>query len=259
VKASPGTVLRPDDVLSVTGEKTLTLAFGDEGAVRIEVKPSPPEVVERVVEKTKYVNPGPLVQFEVDNEVVDRGLVHVSRSLDTMKSSWRSVAGMAQQTYDSLKLLAPPEPPRQPMPEERQEATVEPDPSAAPPPARPRPPVLIRRTAGELTLQTTGQAYEVIPTLIGFLEDDDPDLVEMVRDRLEDLRRQLDMNPALTGTLELEPARPAEDPGALDQLKSLFRAEEQPAAGELTEAQRWNRWWQRNAVRILEAETYGTL
>ncbi|MFH0944470.1 MAG: zf-HC2 domain-containing protein [Planctomycetota bacterium] len=259
VDAAPGLVLKPDDVIRVTGKSVFALAIGNGGVIRFEAKEPPPEVVERVVERTQYVRTGPLVSFEVDNEVVDRGLVQVNRSIDTMKSSFRSVAGMARQTYTNLKMLGPPEPhtPQAPfVPRAPAAGSNQPEPT---PQAEPAPPVLIRRTAGQLTLQTCGQPVEVIPILIGFLDDEDPDLVEMVQDRLEALRLQLDANPALAGTLELELAEPQENPGALDQFRSLFSGGDLPDPAESSEASRWNRWWQKNAVRILEAGTYGTL
>jgi len=228
----------------------------DVEAVRIENTEAPhmappepwePRIVERVVEKTRYVRRGPLVAFEVDQAAVARAADQVSRSFDSFSESLRSLGNSVREADPaSLEQVA---------------AKPDPNSSVAEEPTPISPPVVIRRVGGHLTLETSGQPYEVLPVLIGFLDDPDPVLVELVLDRLETIRRELNADPVLAGSLELEPLESGEQPalGSLAQIRSFFSRPEDPRDAQVSaDMRRWDLWWNRNAVRILQARTYGT-
>ena len=247
IDAQATLLFEPGDIYRLTDGADLTLSLGDSGVVRIEAapalrpEPTEPKVVERVIEKTRIVRRGPLFALELDNEAVARAADRVSSSIDSMRNSLRLVGRNSRE-----QVLAPPEA----APLTRPVASREPTPMA--------PPVVIHRVAGRLILETSGQPYEVLPALIGFLDDPDPDLVDMVLDRLETIRLELNADPTLFGSLELESPEQA-DQGAMEQFTSFFSKAQVPAESQsLNDSQRWNMWWERNAVRILQAETYGT-
>lgn len=252
---------RPGDVLRVEHGDGMTLQFGKDGAVVIEARPAEapaPQIVERVVEKPTIIRRGPLLSIEFDSEPVAQAMDRVGASLDTVRSSLKEVAdrpiARAPKTPAEAANVAQPDtadqvvmeavPLDQPLSHEPEEAFG---------------PVLVLRSGDRLTLQTSGPTYVVIPALIAHLDDEDQGVVDLAREQLESIRSELTTDPTIGERLE-EVALAEPRNSAMNRFTDLFRSAEEKAAADapLGEAETWSLWWEKNAMTVLEADTWGT-
>ncbi len=279
-------VPRPGDVLRVAPGAGLSLVLGDAGSVRIEAPPAevpPPEIVEREVpvERIRYVSRGPLVT--IDGPAFEHAIVRFEglvRTVGTQVSDLVERAEPSPREPRAVDAGPTPSPARRadpvvraPSPDVVEVTPAPPAPEPTPPVARrstadlpavasavvadePRPrPVLVRRIGNRLRIETFGAPYEVIPDLIAHLDSGDPDVAEGARLRLEEIRESLVADPDLAARLA-DPAAQEGDGGTLAFVKGLFGDEPPPAPRSETES--WQAWWERNAIHILEAGTWGT-
>ncbi|MFG0318658.1 MAG: hypothetical protein ACF8XB_15395, partial [Planctomycetota bacterium JB042] len=278
-------VPRPGDVLRVAPGAGLSLVLGDAGSVRIEAPPAevpPPEIVEREVpvERIRYVSRGPLVA--IDGPAFEHAIVRFEGLVRTVGTQ---VSGLVERSAPAPRAAVDVEPPASgarpagravhaPSPDVVEVAPAPPaaerstavalapastEPSAAAAASfadEPRPrPVLVRRIGNRLRIETFGAPYEVIPDLIAHLDSGDPDVAEGARLRLEEIRESLVADPDLAARLA-EPDAEEGDGGTLAFVKGLFGDEPPPSPRSETES--WQAWWERNAIHILEAGTWGT-
>lgn len=274
---------RPGDVLEVAPGEGLSLVLAD-GAVRIETLPVEApvaQIIERPVERIRYVSRGPLVS--VDGAAFDHALGRFEGLVETVGSGVQGfvertaprrrpeTAPVTQQTPDAPSH----DPGRAPRPDVV-EVTLPPDvvsttperhelPAASPvaaltahpegPFGAATPPVLVRRNGNRLRIETVGAPYVVIPELIAHLDSGDPDIAEAARLRLEEIRTTLIADPDLARRL-VDPATGTDDGGTLAFVKGLFGRE--APAPPANETESWQAWWERNAIHILDAGTWGT-
>ncbi len=264
----PASVIEPraGDVLTVRQGSGVALVLGDAGRLCIEARteaPPPPEVVEKVVERVRTERRGPLLDLslEVDSEAVRQAAHVVSRSIDSLGSS---LAGALRERGAALAVAAQVEPAPAPvLPEVPPEAAAPASVAAASPTPEADVPaaVVVTRAEGRVSLETFGPRYEIVPRLLVLLEDRDPQVVQLALSRLEEVRRELESDAALADRLVAVGPDSEEQGGALDRVERFFTARatrnQEPAAPD--GASYWNSWWEKNALLILESETWGTL
>jgi len=236
---------RAGDVLEVT-PKGFAVPLSNGGSVHITTLPvatPEPRIIERPVEvpveveRVRIVERGPLVH--VDGEAFDHAVGRIEGLVRSVGTQMRDLA----------------EPPAEPITtDEPLDVSV---PSAAPLAASepaPKSPVTVRRIGDRIRIETVGAPYEVIPGLIAYLDGGDDEVSEVARLQLEEIRGTLAADPELAAVL-VDPAT-EKDEGMIATVKGLFT--ETPAPGPSTESETWQAWWDRNAVHILEAGTWGT-
>ncbi|MBI4878726.1 MAG: zf-HC2 domain-containing protein [Planctomycetes bacterium] len=266
----PANVFEPraGDVLSVRQGGGVSLVLGDAGALRIEARPEappPPEVVEKVVERVRTVRRGPLLDLslEVDSEAVRQAAREVSRSIDLFGSSLAGALRERAEAVAAAPAAAEEPAPAPVLPGALPEAAAPVSVAAASPAPEADVPsaVVVTRAEGRVSLETFGPRYEIVPRLLVLLEDRDPQVVQLALSRLEEMRRELESDAALADRLVAVDRDGEKQGGALDRVERFFTAratrDEKPRVED--GASYWNSWWEKNALLILESETWGTL
>jgi hypothetical protein len=117
--------------------------------------------------------------------------------------------------------------------------------------ARPRPQparvMLVPKANEVLVLETSGSASDVIPELIGLLEDEDARVAALARARLEEIQQRLTRAHGIRAPVR--PAEPGDGDDGNGALARLFGASK-PRAEEPSAGEQWRSWWDENREPI---------
>lgn len=121
------------------------------------------------------------------------------------------------------------------------------------PPRRNDAPVLLRQDGRRLTLETRGSLSAVVPRLLALLHDGDPDVADLVIERLRLIRDQLAVDPRMAKRF----AASDDKLRAAHQVPrtffgTLFSAD--ASAAPLSKEEIWNHWWEANANWLRDTE-----
>ncbi|MEO0660299.1 MAG: hypothetical protein AAFZ87_02070 [Planctomycetota bacterium] len=222
--------------------------------VRVEVPVEVP--VEVVIEKRVEVPVEVRVETPIERIVeVDRPVPHpLQARLDEQLRLARALASLsaaAAETWrDGLVALRPlpanPQPSIAQAEPSRAEKAAPPRESRAPQRAeRPAHGVAIVRGGGGVTLKTSGALGQVVPALIGALEDGDDEVVAAATNRLVGIRRGLGERAVPLVAEEFGKFEERTRPGGIRSL--LSRDERRPGARNLPlePSDLWRDWWSR--------------